>query len=478
MKRDEELARRRFLKTCLGTSAAGLGFFAAPRTLDLLNIALMSESQAATTPTDEDFKALVCVFLFGGMDSMHMIVPRSGNAYTDYQNSRRDLAIPSADLLPISPVNSQGQNWGLHPSMQDMQWLFNNKAASVVANCGGLIVPTSKTQYNNKSVQLPPQLFSHNDQQDYWVALGDGISVAKGWGGRFADMVYAQSPRAVLPMSFAINSNGPFLVGNNLQPLSVSPRGAIKFEGSWDANLQSTFESTIAMSQPTAMRREAGKRHSKAFENYKILDGILKAAPALNTVFPNTGLAKQMAMAAKLIQSRKALGMRRQIIFCGIGGFDTHDAQLNDLPRLLGEISGAFRAFFNASLELGVSDRVTTFTASDFGRTLTSNGDGSDHGWGNHHIVMGGAVNGGDIFGVMPDLRKDVSPDFVGYSNAMLPRISIEQYAGTLGKWYGLNDSQLNTIFPRLSGFSTRDVGFLAKKRDNSRVPSPDPIRT
>jgi uncharacterized protein (DUF1501 family) len=460
MKRDEDLARRRFLKTCLGTSAAGLSFFAAPRTLDLLNLGLLSEADAAST-TGPEFKALVCVFLFGGIDSMHMIVPSSGSAYTNYQNSRQDLALSAASLLPISPINSQGQSWGLHSSMADMQWLFNNKAASIVANCGGLIVPTTKTQYNNKSVPLPPQLFSHNDQQDYWVSLGDGISVAKGWGGRFADMVYTENTNAVLPMSFTINNSGLFLNGQTVQPLSVSPKGAVKFEGSWDANLQSTFESVIAMSQPTPMRREAGKRYSKAFESYKVLDSVLKTLPAMTTVFPNTGIGKQMAMAAKLIQARAGLGMKRQIIFCSLGGFDTHDTQLNDLPKLLGEISGAFRAFYNSTVEMGVSNQVTTFTSSDFGRTLTSNGDGSDHGWGNHHIVMGGAVRGGDIYGVMPDMRKDTSPDFVGYSNVMLPRTSIEQYGATLGRWYGLSNSMLDTIFPRLSGFSTRNLGFM-----------------
>jgi uncharacterized protein (DUF1501 family) len=473
MNRDEFLARRKFLKTCLGTTAAGAGFFAAPRTLDVFNLAMMSDANAAST---EDFKALICVFFFGGLDSMHMIAPRSGTAYSDYQTSRQDLAIPAANLLPIAPPNSRGVEWGLHPEMGDLQWLFNNKVASIVAGCGGLIVPTSKLQYDNKSVPVPPQLFSHNDQQDYWVSLGDGISAAKGWGGRFADMVYAQNTGALLPMSFAINSNGPFLTGQTTQPFNVTPRGALKFEGSWDANLDRTFKEVIAMSQPNSTQREIGRRHSTAFNNHAILDTVLKAMPALKTVFPTHGLGQQMKMAARLIQARAGLGMKRQIIFCGIGGFDTHDTQLNDLAPLLAQISTAFRSFYDATIEMGVAEKVTTFTASDFGRTLTSNGDGSDHGWANHHIVMGGAVAGGDIFGAMPDMRKNISPDFVGYSNAMLPQISIDQYAATLGRWYGLNESQLDLIFPNLRNFNTRDTGFM---RSFTRYqPQPKPPRT
>lgn len=454
--------RRRFLRQCVGTTAAGLGFFAAPRSLDLFNLALVSDGVAAP---NEDFRALVCIFLFGGMDSMHMIVPRSGSAYTDYQSSRADLALPASSLLPIQPRNAQGVDWGLHAEMGGLQSLFNSGKAALVASCGGLMVPTSKSDYQNKRVPLPPQLFSHNDQQDFWATLSDGTSLKQGWGGRMAEMVHAGNTGALLPMSFSVGSNSPFLTGVASQAMSVGTSGPEGFEGDWDSKLQAAFEDVIAMGQPTPLQRTANQLHSSAFDNSALLSTILKANPAPATVFPSTGIGRQLRMVSRLIRSRAALGMKRQMYFCSLGGFDTHDDQVYDLARLFGELSNALKAFHDACVELNVIDNVTAFTASDFGRTLTSNGDGTDHGWGNHHIVMGGAVKGGDIYGNMPILRRDISPDFVGGSNTMLPSQSVDQYGATLARWYGLNASQIATVFPRLSNFGTGDLGFMQRNQ-------------
>ncbi|MCG8369583.1 MAG: DUF1501 domain-containing protein [Proteobacteria bacterium] len=412
-----------------------------------------------------DYKALVCVFLFGGNDSYNMLVPNTAAEYNAYASSRQNLALLQADLLPIAPASSGQSDFGLHPAMAGVRDLFVDGHAAFVTNVGPLVEPTTKDQYDNRSVTLPPQLFSHNDQQDQWTSLRGNVPSKTGWAGRMADLIRDGVAGQQMATNASLFGTNLFQAADETVAYVMGPGGPVRFEG---------FSSTpgeILNEQRLAFERVVDARYDSIYERgfaavqRRAIDAAdtvstaLEAAPALTTQFPQSQLGTQLQTVARLIAVRDDLQMQRQIFFVAAGGFDSHDNQNRDQPGLLGGVSDAIAAFHAATGELAVDDKVTAFTQSDFGRTLTSNGDGTDHAWGGNQLVVGGAVAGGDLYGSYPALEIG-GPEDVG-GGRMIPSTSADQFAATLARWFGIADADLDIVAPNLSNFAQRDLGFM-----------------
>jgi uncharacterized protein (DUF1501 family) len=413
----------------------------------------------------DDYRALVCVFMFGGNDSYNMLVPRSTAEYNAYAASRQNLAIAQQDLLAISPQGLGANDFGVHPSMAGVQGLFESGSAAFVANAGPLVEPTSRDDFFNGSVLLPPQLFSHNDQQDQWTSLRGTVPSNTGWAGRIADLIRT----GVAEQQMATNAS---LFGANLMQAAddtvayvMGPGGPVQFEGfSLDPNnilyqQREAFRRIVDAQHDTIYERAFADVQRRAIDAADTVTAAIESAPPINAVFPQSQLGTQLNTVARLIAVRDQLQMKRQIFFVAAGGFDSHDNQNQDQPGLLGGISDAVSAFYAATAELGVADSVTTFTQSDFARTLTSNGDGTDHAWGGNQLVVGGAVAGRQLFGSYPSLQIG-GPEDVG-GGRFIPSTSADQYAATLAKWFGIPDMDLDIVAPNLSNFAQRNLGFM-----------------
>ncbi len=412
-----------------------------------------------------DYKALVCLFMFGGNDSYNMLVPSSNAEYNVYAQSRQNLAIAQGDLLPITPAIPGSVDYGLHPSMAGLQTLFNTGKASFVTNVGPLIEPTTKDEYFQGSVTLPPQLFSHNDQQDQWLSLKGNAPSATGWGGRMADLIRT----AVTDQQMATNAS---LFGSNLFQSAqetvayvMGPNGPLQFDGfSTDPNSilfqqREAFGRIVDAQYDSVYERGFAEVQRRAIDAADTVSSAISSAPTLSTVFPPGQLGSQLQTVARLIAVRDQLQMQRQIFFVATGGFDSHDDQNLNQPGLLGNISAGMQAFYDATVELGISDSVTTFTQSDFGRTLTSNGDGSDHAWGGNQVVVGDAVLGQRLYGSYPLLQIN-GPEDVG-GGRMIPSTSADQFAATLARWFGIDPLDLGVVAPNLGNFAVQDLGFM-----------------
>jgi uncharacterized protein (DUF1501 family) len=447
------LNRRDFLKT----SGAAAMFAATPGLA-------YSQVVGSAGPFD-DYRALVCVFLFGGNDSFNMLVPNTSAEYQAYANSRQNLAIAQADLLPIMQASQPTPDFGLHPSMGAVKGLFDAGDAAFVTNVGPLVQATTKDDYFNGSVILPPQLFSHNDQQDQWTTLRGNVQSKTGWAGRMADLIRAGVSEQQMATNASLFGASLFQSADETVAYVMGPAGPIQFEGF------STDPESILFQQREAFRRIVDAQYTSVYERgfaevqrraidaADVVTAAIGSAPPVNAVFPQSQLGTQLQTVARLIAVRDQLQMKRQIFFVATGGFDTHDNQLNDQPGLLGGISDAIGAFHAATVELGVENSVTTFTQSDFARTLTSNGDGTDHAWGGNQLVVGGAVNGRELYGSYPLLAIDGPEDVSG--GRMIPSTSADQYAATLSKWFGIQDADLDVVAPNLVNFAQRDLGFM-----------------
>ena len=447
------LNRRDFLRS----SGAAALFAATP--------GLAYSQVVGSTAAFTDYRALVCVFLFGGNDSYNMLVPNTSAEYQAYATSRQNLALLQSDLLPITPASSGTPDFGLHPSMTGVQNLFQSGDAAFVTNVGPLVEPTTKDQYFNKSVTLPPQLFSHNDQQDQWTSLRGNVPTKTGWAGRMADLIRDGVAGQQMATNASLFGSNLFQSADETVAYVMGPGGPLQFEGF------STTPGDLLNEQRLAFNRIVDARHDTIYERgfaavqrraIDAADTVTTAidnAPTLNTVFPVSQLGTQLATVARLIAVRDELQMQRQIFFVATGGFDSHDDQNLNQPGLLGGISDAIAAFHAATVELNVADSVTTFTQSDFGRTLTSNGDGTDHAWAGNQLVVGGAVNGGDLYGSYPVLEIN-GPEDVG-GGRMIPSTSADQYAATLARWFGIPEIDLDAVAPNLANFAQRDLGFM-----------------
>lgn len=453
-------SRRSFLKTQLALGAClGAG----------LDVISMPAAKAADLG---GYKALVCVYLAGGNDSYNMFVPRSAAAHSDYANARQFLALPRSQVLPVSPATySDGQDYGFHPSMRECQRLFGTGKLSVIANVGSLVRPVSRQEYESQSAPLPKQLFSHNDQTDSWLAADARGAAGVGWAGRTMDIMYPNGAPQPSP-SISVGGNSLWQTGRRVRSFEVHPTNGVGLQHlpfhPGPLKLRDAFRSMHqrASTQNSPFVREHAETLGRAEAFGNSVNSALDFAPEFGNAFPNHLLGFQMRMVANLIAVRDRLdtSLNRQIFFCRIGGWDTHseqaDAGTNLHGNLLGQLDTALSAFDSAVTELGVQDSVTAFTATEFGRTLIPNGSGTDHGWGGHSLVMGGAVRGGDIYGQMPQISTD-SPDAV-LGGRMIPTLSVDQYSATMASWFGLNSSELNDVFPNLGNFSTSDLGFMA----------------
>ena len=443
--------RRQFLKAG-GASAA---FASTP--------GLAFAQGVGTAAPFPDYKALVCVFLFGGNDSFNMLVPRSNAEYGVYAQSRQNLAIEQNLLLPISAASAGSVDYGLHFSMGGIKDLFDAGSAAFVSNMGPLVQPTTRDDFFNKSVLLPPQLFSHNDQQDQWLSLkGAGVSKT-GWAGRIADLIRLNVAGQQMATNASLFGSSLFQSAEETIAYVMGPQGPIPFDGFGDTTpfleQRQAFENILAASYGSIYERAFAEVQQRATASADLVSGVIEPPPGFDTTaFPPTQLGFQLETVARLIERRDQLDMQRQIFFVGTGGFDSHDDQNDNQPALLGGISDAISAFYNATVDIGVADSVTTFTQSDFGRTLTSNGDGSDHAWGGVQLVVGGSVMG-DMYGTYPLLAID-GPDDVG-GGRMIPTTSADQYAATLARWFGIEDADLGMVAPNIDNFIDRDLGFM-----------------
>jgi uncharacterized protein (DUF1501 family) len=509
-----QAARRLFLKQSAALSTMGV---ASPLAL---NLAAMG-SAAAQTATD--YKAIVCIFLFGGNDAFNMVLPTdtaSWNAYTTTRNQAPEsiallapgtapnaaAAVGSPErlggVLPIAPANAQGRTFALHPLLGELQSMFNtDRRLAIVPNVGPLMLPTTKAQYALASHPKPRSLFSHNDQQNTWQSFKpEGSTV--GWGGRLADLMASQNQRAIFS-SISAAGNAVWLSGQSVRQYQVGTNGAIRM-GS-DTNNRIYGSTAVAAAMERIVRGSRGghvMESDLAAVNTRSIDaevalrtalkapsdplfGTAPASGAYNAandpklrytpdpLTPGTtafnALAQQLQIVARMIEAagHANIGARRQVFFVSMGGFDTHDLQNRNQGDLMARLDHAMRYFDTTLGALGARNNVTTFTASDFGRTFTSNGDGTDHGWGSHHFVMGGAVRGGDLYGAFPTLvvkntnnnNFDASPDQLG-NGSLLPTTSVDQLGATLATWFGASGT-LTDVFPNLANFSRRDLGFM-----------------
>ncbi len=438
---------------------------AALTTSGLLNTIFdLRRLSAATIADSGDYKALVCLFLYGGNDANNVLIQHDANGYASYAAARGILALPQASLLPLTLQNGDGRDFAFHPNLPELQTLFNQGHLGVVANVGTLVAPVTRAQYLAGGAAVPPQLFSHADQSVQWqTSVPDQIS-RTGWGGRMADALRSLNGSSKISLSISIAGTNTFEVGNTVLPYNVSPDGSVGlsgFDGSANANVRfQAFKDLLALQQSNLFQQAYSDTVTRSIAANDLLTSALAGVPALQTAFPATALAKQLNMVAKLIAARNNLGMRRQIFFCSVGGYDTHGDQLAGQANLLTELSQALNAFFAATSELGIAQDVTTFTASDFGRTFPTNGSGSDHGWGSHQFVLGGAVRGGRLFGTFPTLAVN-GPDDTGQGR-WIPTTSVDEFSATLATWFGVSSSDLPMVLPNIGRFANRNLGFFA----------------
>jgi len=409
-----------------------------------------------------DYKALVCIFMFGGNDSNNMLVP-TDSRYTQYLQARSVLALPQSTLLPLQ-INGQSA-YGLHPNIPDMQGYFNNEQSlAILANVGTLVQPTTKASYRAFK-NLPENLFSHSDQQNQWQSAQlSGIPVS-GWAGKVADNVQTFNASAQFPPILSISGNPVFCTGITTRPFSMDPGQPPGLQG-FDSSAASqarytatqqllTFDSGLSMVQA------ANSVTGHAVQFATVLSDALKSIGPLQTIFPGSYLGQQLKQVAQVIAAQSALGVKRQIFFCSVGGFDTHANQLPQQVQLLSDVSKSMSAFYQATQELGVANQVTQFTLSEFSRTLEpgSNG-GSDHAWGSHQFILGGAVKGNAIYGTFPTLALG-GPDDADQNGRWIPTTALDQYAATLATWFGVNTANLSSIFPNLANFPASNLEFM-----------------
>jgi len=459
-------SRREFIRGCC--AAASMGVFASFSRFGLMN---------ALAQSPADYRALVCIFLFGGNDGNNLVVPMGSTAplnYATYLALRGDpasggLALAQSGtgaLLGINIRTAQNgvRDFGLHPALTNIRNLFMNNRVAIVANVGVLFEPLTRNEYRNRLKPIPANLFSHSDQQQQWQTLRpDGFGTT-GWGGRTADKVQGLNVGAQFPPITTVAGTAIFNTGQETHPFALVPGttpGLQGFDSSAAANarlvaLQEmlTFDTGINLVQATSSVT------GRALQQSATLSAALQGQ-TLQTAFPATSIGNQLRQVALIIKVRQALGLSRQIFFCSMGGYDTHSNQLPDQQNLLSQLDAAMKAFYDATLELGVSSRVTTFTLSEFGRTLKpASGAGSDHGWGSHQLILGDAVLGGDMYGRFPEPAFG-GPDDASSNGRWIPSTSIDQFGATLARWFGVAEADLPAVFPNLPKFPTSNLGFM-----------------
>jgi uncharacterized protein (DUF1501 family) len=456
------MARRRFLAQC-----GAMGTLAAVSSIDQLGLA------SALAQSSGGYKALVCVFLYGGNDANNMVIPYDAADYNAYQTIRGPLlqgglALDQSTLLKITPKSAGGKNYGLHPNLVELQGLFNAGQMAVLTNVGPLLAPLTKAQYTAKSAPIPVNLFSHSDQQTQWQTGGADVVSLTGWGGRLADRIAGLNGGSANPVVMSVAGTAIFNVGASTYPLALPTSGTFGLSGfnttaASQARL-TAMQQILATDRGNQMVSSAQDISARAISSSTVINPVITAtSTTIQTAFTGltTSIASQLKQVARLIEARSTLQQQRQIFFVSLGGFDTHNAELATQANLFSQLSPALKAFHDATVALGVSSQVTTFTQSDFARTYKpASGGGTDHAWGSHHFIIGDAVKGGDFYGTMPNLALGSSDDATGQGR-WIPTTSVDQYGATLSSWFGLQASDLPIVFPNIGRYATSNLGFL-----------------
>ncbi|MBP6694555.1 MAG: DUF1501 domain-containing protein [Saprospiraceae bacterium] len=470
-----KISRRSFLGQA---SCAAVGYttlFSTITNLKMLNAAAGLNSKVQKSG---DYKALVCLLNSGGMDSFNMLIPRGNPEYSQYATSRTNMAIPQNSLLPVSAATPDGRLYGLHPSLTRSKTLFDEGKMAFVSNVGALVRPITRQQFFDGTVPIPLGLFSHSDQQQHWQTGIPHSREAVGWGGKIADMLIASNENQNVSMSMSLSGSNLFQTGNSTVEFALRPlSGAVGIDGRDDdwivpemkmAALNGMMNNTYS----DIYKKTYTHTVKKAMLGFEDLQPILDNPPVWNVPFVNEGgdynpsLNMYFEMIARTIAGREALGMSRQIFFIDYGGWDHHDELLGNQAAMLIQLDKALHQFNAAMEQLGIADCVTTFCLSEFSRTLSSNGNGTDHAWGGNTFVMGGAVNGQDIYGAYPQLNRENSNPLHLYNGVLLPTMSADVYFAEIAMWFGVPVSELSTLFPNIGYFydvnsGNNPVGFL-----------------
>ncbi len=445
------LSRRGFIR--IGAASVG--------TLALRPFGLIPALAQSTS----DYRALVCIFLYGGNDSNNTVIPMDDTNYQAYQSVRGSLALSGSDLTP-TVYSVSNAPFAFHAKLAEVSSLFSSKELAIVANVGSLVQPLTRSQYQGQQAPLPLNLFSHADQQLQWqTSVAQGHSPT-GWAGRAADYIASQNINSTkFPVFVSLAGNSLEGSGLQTQPVAIAPGQSLTLRGfnssaaskaRWNA-----LNSLLTTDTGVAMVQAANDTLANSIADASALEAALAKTTALKTQFPSTGLGAQLQQVAQIIQVHSDLGMSRQIFFCSLGGFDTHAGELETHNNLYPQLSQALAAFYDATQELGLAQNVTTFTESDFSRTFQpTTTDGSDHAWGSHHLVLGGAVQGGQIYGQFPTFELGGAND-ADVRGRWIPTTSVDQYGATLCTWFGIPDSALAAVFPNLANFTTSKLGFL-----------------
>ena len=456
------ISRRGFLRTTGCTAAAGVAAASFAR------LGLVS----AFAQSAQDYKAMVCIFLFGGNDANNMIVPYSTADYTNYAKIRAGLALKQGSLLPVQP-KSLSSPYAFHPKFVEIQNLFNGGQLAALVNAGTLVQPTTRDQYVNGQANVPVNLYSHADQQQQMqTALLHSFGEV-GWGGKLADKmqsIYGGN----FPVLISLGGSNVFAEGLVARPIESSGDPTQPLSGFYSSDQDNqrlaALQSLLTFDTGVSLIQSASTTTSNAIQDGKTLAGALAQGSALKTPFPQSSLGSQLQQVAQIIQVRAALGLPRQIFFVATGGFDTHSDQLNQHDRLYQDLSQSMNAFYQATAEIGIAPNVTTFTLSDFGRTFQPDSTaGTDHAWGSHHLIMGGAVAGGDFYGTFPTQALGGPDDATG-EGRWIPTTSLDQYGATLARWFGVQTADLPSIFPNLANFSTPNLNFVGARARRARV--------
>ncbi|MES2735243.1 MAG: DUF1501 domain-containing protein [Verrucomicrobiota bacterium] len=435
----------------------------------ILTLRHMNAQAADVLAPGTPYKAIVCVFLYGGNDSNNLLMPRESSAHAKYAASRTVLTIPQANILALNTLNDNGLNLGLHPSMTGCRDLYNQGKLALMSNVGTLIAPATLQDYHNRTAAIPENLFSHSDQQVQWQTSASTMNAAynqTGWGARMAEALVGTQERTSVSMLVSLSGTNFFQVGKTMLPFRPGPGGTPVFRlgqgsSSQDVSRYTAFRNILNAEYANLMEDAFADLSNKSIIEADTINAALQDTSNFPTIPANNDLGEQLRTVAKMIQAQGPLGITREIFFVATGGFDTHGPQLDDHAGLLGRVSAAMKGFQDGLETIGMGDSVTSFTASDFNRTYDSNGRGSDHGWGGHHLIMGGGVNGQKVYGSFPD------PDITVTGNPLdtgrgrwVPTTAVDQYAATMAKWFGLSDSQIRDVFPNILNFDA-NLGFM-----------------
>ncbi len=450
--------RRAFLKRSSALMATGV---AAPLAMNL------SAISAAAAATATDYKALVCVFMYGGNDNYNTVVPYDVNEYGTYARFRGGLATGRGALANtvLNSLNGlpDGRQFAFAPQLTGMKSLFDQQRLAVLLNVGALIQPTTAAQAIARTVPLPPKLFSHNDQQSVWQSLAPEGSTS-GWGGRIGERLLSSNSQEIFT-NISVGGNAVMVSGDQVASYQMTPSGSVALKASQgpvygSGPLSAAIQQLVTSPSDHLMKQMLSVTAQRSITANTVLSGALQQGPDMQAAFTaQDRLTSQLRMVARMIASRDQIGVKRQVFFVGTGDFDNHANLGAYHPTLLSTVDSAMASFYRATEELGVAGQVTTFTASEFGRTLTNNGTGTDHGWGSHHMIMGGAVAGQRIFGTPPQLG-DRGPDDAGQGR-LVPTTSIEQLAATLAAWFGLSATEIAEVLPRIGNFDQPMLGFV-----------------